>query len=569
MRLQHWPYTIPLRLRSLFRRQQVEQDLDEELNYHLGKKIEQYIEEGLTPKEARHAALRAMDGLEQRKEECRDARRVNGLEHLVQDIRYGVRMLARVPGFTAVAVATIALGIGASTAIFSVVNAVLLEPLPYPDPDRIVQLMLFSPVWARGKNENIASGPEFNVWREQKQAFQEIAAYDNAAGAVNLTGSEVPEQLRAVHVSADYFRLFGAPVEKGRAFSRDEDRPGGPRVVVISNGLWHRRFGGDPALISKSILLGGEPHTVIGVLGSSFFADPPTDIWLPLQADPNNANPAHILRVAARLKPGVTLKMARAQMGIAREQYKEKFPSWFPQSALPTEEGFTAEPLWEAVVGDVRHTLLVLAGAVSFLFLIACANLANLLLARATVRRREMAIRATLGAARPRLVCQLVIESVLLSIVGGMLAIPLGYFGVRALMAMNNGHIPRIDSQGTAVTLDARLLGFALLTSLFSAILFASLPAFHASRPDPGTLVNDGGVRVGAGLHQKKTRASIVIAEIALALVLLTGASLLIRTFAALGRVNPGFDANNVFTMEMSLNDSRFRKHSRSRTTHP
>ena len=556
MRLQHWAYTIPLRLRSIFRRPQVEQDLDDELQYHLEQKIQQCIEQGLTSEQARYTAQRAMEGLEQRKEECREVRRVNTLEHLIQDIRYGIRMLAKTPSFTTVAVATIALGIGASTAIFSVVNAVLLEPLPYPNPDRIVQLMLFSPAWAPGKTWNGASVPAFVIWHEQKQVFQEVAAYDAAWRPVNLTGNETPEQLRAVHVSADYFRLFGASVERGRTFSPDEDRVGGPRVAVISKGLWQRRFGGDPALIGKPILLGGQPYLVIGVLGPSSVPDPPAELWLPLQADPNSTNLAGTLRVAARLRPGVTVELARAQMALATEQFKEKFPNWVAQ--WPKDERFTVEPLWQAVVGDVRRALLILAGAVSFLFLIACANLANLLLARATVRKREMAIRATLGAARYRLVCQLLIESLLLAIAGSVLGAPLGYLGVRALIAMNNGHIPRIDLQGAAVVFDARVFAFALLISLLSAILFGSLPALYASRFDAGTLVNEGGERVGATLHQKKTRAALVIGEVAVALVLLTGATLLIRTFVALRTVNPGFDANNVLTMEMSLSDSRF-----------
>src|SRR6516225_7219376 len=255
MRLENWFYTVPLRLRSVFHRQQAEQDLDDELQYHLDRKIEESIARGLTPEQARDAALRAMDGLAQRKEECRDMRRVNCIQNILQDIRYGLRMIAKSPGFTVVAVLTLALGIGANTAIFSVVNAVLLEPMPFPDPDRIVQLMLFSPGWAPGKNANAASVPEFNVFHEQRQTFQQIAAFDSGK-VVNFTGAEPPEQLRAIHVSADYFPLFGVPIQLGRPFTPDEDRPGGPHLVLISDGLWHRRFAAENSLKGNSLLVG-------------------------------------------------------------------------------------------------------------------------------------------------------------------------------------------------------------------------------------------------------------------------------------------------------------------------
>jgi putative ABC transport system permease protein len=553
MRMEHWFYTVPLRLRSLFRRRQVEQDLDEELRYHLDRKIEECVAKGMTPEEARYAALRAMDGLEQRKEECRDSRRVNGIANLLQDIRYGLRILGKSPAFTAVAVLTLALGIGANTAIFSVVNAVLLEPLPYPDAGRIVQIMLFSPAWAAGKNANTASVPEFIVVREQQEAFQEIAAYDSARG-VNLTGADPPEQLRAIHVSADYFRLFGAPIAVGRVFTADEDRPGGPRLAVISDGLWRRRFGGDRGLMGKSILLGGEPYVVIGALGPGFAADPSAEILLPMQADPYSTNPAHSIRVAARLKPEVTLEIAKAQLKLAFEQFRRKFPNW--SSANTSFGSFTAEPLWDATIGAVRRPLLVLAGAVSFVLLIACANVANLLMARATSRRREMAIRAALGASRPRIVSQLLVESVLLSLAGGALGLLLGCAGKRALLGIAPGDIPRI---GSAATLDWRVLSFTLILSVGAGILFGVLPAFSgSSHMHAGAALQESGARTGGGLRQSRARSILVIAEMALALVLLAGAGLLIRTLHALRTVDPGFTAHNVLTMEMSLAGTPF-----------
>jgi putative ABC transport system permease protein len=553
MHIEHWFYSVPLRLRSLFRRRQVEQDLDEELQYHLERKIDEYLAQGLTPAQSRQAALRAMDGLAQRKEECRDMRGVNGIENTLQDIRYGLRMLAKSPGFTAVAVLTLALGIGANTAIFSVINTVLLRPLQYPDPDRIVQLMLFSPVWATGKNANIASVPEFNVLREQRQEFDEIAAYDTVRG-VNLTGVESPEQLRAIHVTADYFPLFGAHVVMGRAFTADEDRPGGPHLAIITDGLWHRRFAGDRSPVGKVLTLAGAVYTVIGVLDPTFAAEGAPEILLPLQADPESTNGAHNLRVAARLRPGITLAQAKVQLKLAYEQFLRKFPNWV--DTVARSESFTAEPLSDTMVGEVRRPLLVLAGAVGFVLLIACANVANLLLARASGRRREMTIRAALGASRGRIVSQLLIESVILSLAGGTLGLLFGDIGVRALMAIRPGGMPRI---GSAITLDAPVLAFTLLLSISTGILFGILPAFgSASQLGAGAGLPGSGTRAGTGIGQSRTRLLLVIAEVALALILLTGAGLLIRTFWALRTVDSGFDAHNILTLEMSLAGTDF-----------
>jgi len=369
------------------------------------------------------------------------------MQILLQDLRYALRMLRKYPGFTAVAVLTLALGIGANTAIFTVVNAVLLRPLGYPEPDRIVQLG-----WTLENTQaEVVWIPMFMFWREQTQLLQDFALYQSDEGPVgtsmlpklpgiNLTGGDQPERLRGMRVSADYFRLFGAPVEIGRTFTAQEDIPGGPRLVVISDGFWRRRFGADRSLVGKAILLGGEP---------------PADIWLPLQADPNSTDQWDAYRAAARLKPGVTLQRAKAQVKVAEAQFRRKFPGTALAGA-----SWDLKPLRDAVVGDVRRTLLVLLGAVSFVLLIASANVANLLLARATGHRREMAIRAVLGAGRRRIVSQLLTETSLLSFLGGTLGLILGYAGVQALLALNPGNIPRIGAQGSTVPLDWRVLVF-------------------------------------------------------------------------------------------------------------
>jgi putative ABC transport system permease protein len=477
--------------------------------------------------------------------------RANFFEQVMQDLRYALRLLRRSPGFTLTAIAALALGIGATTAIFSLINTVLLQPLSYPEPDRIVQLELSSP---RGTG-NITSIPKFNVWREQKQSFQSIAAYDFGGPGLNLTGGDRPEQLKGIHVSADYFSVFGAPLATGRTFSTEEDNPGGPKLAVLSYGLWQRRFGGDPGISSKMVEIGGEPYQVIGVLGASFKTDPPADIFLPLQADPNSTNQAHFLRAAARLKPGVTLGMAQDAMKLAADEFKQKFPG-----QMGPQLGFTAVPLRDTVIGSVRKAFLILAGAVAFVLLIACANVANLLLVRATLRGREIAVRAALGAGRGRIIRQLLTESVLLSVAAGALGLFLGYIGLHALLAINPGDIPRIGPQGSAVTLDWRVLVFTLLISLFTGILFGLIPAFNASRSDLSATLRETGARSGAGLRQNKARSILVITEMALALVLLVGAALMIRTFMELRAVNPGFDAHNVLVMDMSLAGARFEK---------
>jgi putative ABC transport system permease protein len=475
------------------------------------------------------------------------------METLLQNLRYAVRTLRNSPGFAAVAILTLALGIGANTAIFSVVNAVLLQPLSYPNPDRLVELELSSP---QG-NGNVTSIPKFNVWRAQTDVFDSVAAYDFSGPGINLTGGDRPELIKGIHVSADYFRVFGAPVALGRTFTPEEDRPGGPAVVVVSNGLWRNRFGSDPGILNRTIDLGQEPYSIIGVIGPTYSGDPKSDIWLPLKPDPNSVDQGHYLRATARLKPGVTLVQAQAAMKHAADQFNRKFPN---SPVMGPGASFTAIPLRESVIGDVRFGLLLLFGAVGFVLLIACANVASLLMARATIRRREIAIRSALGAGRSRLMWQLLTESLLLSLAGGVLGLALGYVGVRALLAINPSDIPRVGEQGAAVALDWRVLVFTLVAAILTGILFGLVPALSTSRSGISNTLRESGARSGTGLRHNKARAVLVITEMALALVLLVGAALLIRTFGALRGVNPGFDARNVLIMEMSLNAGRFEK---------
>ena len=367
-----------------------------------------------------------------------------------RDLKHSLRMFRQAPGFTLAALAALTLGIGANTAIFSVVNSVLLKPLPFPDPDRLVMFLNVGP-----------GGSEFGRVGDEVQCLARADAGVRRTpppirfGVMNLTGGENPEQLPSARVTADFFRLFGAQTAVGRTFTADEDRPNGGRVVVLSHGFWQRRFGGDPQVVGRTLPLSGDSYVVIGVLAPSFNStqfDPFADVWTPFQMDPASTDQAHYFTAAARLKPGVSLAMANTQMQAAAEQFRAKFPK-----AIGPKGSFGVQLLQERMVRNVRTSLLVLVGAVSFVLLIACANVANLLLVRATARKREIAIRAAMGAARGRIVRQLLTENVLLSLAGGALGLGLGIAGIRALLAVNPGNIPRIGADGSGV--DRRLAG--------------------------------------------------------------------------------------------------------------
>ncbi|HEX3746881.1 MAG TPA: ABC transporter permease [Bryobacteraceae bacterium] len=472
------------------------------------------------------------------------------METLIADIRHALRVLRQSPGFALTAITVLALGIGASTAIFSVVNAVLLEPLPFPDSGRVVLLMNSSP---QG-NFPAASVPKYNVWRRQTQVLSDIAAYDTGGPGINLSGDR-PEQVKGIHASYEFFHLFGIRTLLGRTFTPQEDRPGGGKLAVLSEGLWQRRYGSDPAIVGKALDLGGEPYTVIGVVASSFVIDPAPDLYLPFQADPDSTNQGHYFQSAARLKPGVSLGAAKAALNLAGGEFRRLFPK-----AIGPKDSFTVDLMRDDMVRGVKTALYVLLGAVGCLLLIACANVASLLLARATGRSREIAIRAAIGAGRGRIVRQLLTESVLLAAVGGALGLALGVVGVRLLLAVNPGNIPRLGPAGTGVPLDIRVLLFTMLLSILTGVFFGLVPALHASRVDLNSTLKEGSSRSGSGLRQNKSRGALVVVELALAVVLLVGAGLLIRTFAALRTVAPGFDTHNVLTMETALTGGKYDK---------
>jgi predicted permease len=472
------------------------------------------------------------------------------VEDFLNDLKHSLRMFRQSPSFTLAAVAALALGIGVNTAIFSVINAVLLRPLPFPDPDRFVAFVNTSP---QGSGPG-ASPAKFAHWRQQTSVVQDVSAF--RINVVNFTGGGFPEQLRSGQVSADYFRLAGAPVFKGRTFTAEEDLPNGEHVAVLSYGLWKRRFGSDESAIGKTISLSGDPYVIIGILGPGFEWENlglPPEVWVPFQLDPNSTDQGHYFQAYGRLKPGVSLAQAKARLQLSGDEFRVKFPT-----ALQPNQSFGVEPFKEILVRNVRPTLLMLIGAVSFVLLIACANVANLLLVRATTRRREIAIRAAIGAGRGRIIRQLLTESVMLSLAGGALGLLLGVAGIRALLSINTAGLPLIGTNGSLVSVDWRVAAYTLLVSIGTGILFGLIPALQGSRADLSSTLKESGGPSGTGFRQNKARSLLVVAEVALALILLVGSALLIRTTLALRAVDPGFDPNNVLTMRMSLSGTRF-----------
>jgi len=472
------------------------------------------------------------------------------METFLQDLRHSLRMFWQSRGFTAAAIAALALGIGSNTAIFSIVNTVLLRPPNFPEPDRLVVFQNTSPDGAfQG-----ASPAKFAHWRAQSDVVELVSV--SRQNTVNWTGNDKPEQLKAGQVSADYFQLFGARIIMGRAFSQAEDLPKGPHVTLISETLWNRRFARDQQILGQSIQLGGEPHVIIGVVSETFdtrdFGEL-NDLWIPFQLDPNSSDQGHYFGGSGRLKQGVTLEQAQAKLKLSAEDFRRKFPN-----AMQANNAFSVQTIHEALVADYRSSLLVLVAAVAMVLLIACANVANLLLARAIGRRREIAIRSAMGAGRGRLIRQLLTESFLLSAAGAIVGTVLGLAAIRALLLVNTAGLPRVGENGSLVGLDWRVLLFTGAITVFTSFVFGLFPALQVSRVELANTLKEAGSRSGSGMRQNKARSALVVVEIALAVVLLTGAALLIRTSMAIAAVQPGYETNNVLTMRMSLAGKRY-----------
>jgi putative ABC transport system permease protein len=473
------------------------------------------------------------------------------MQKLWQDLRYAVRVLLKNRGFTAVAVLALALGIGANTAIFSVVNSVLLRPLPYREPHRLIAL--WENYQQRGGPEREWFSPaDFKDFREQAQSLEHVVAL--LGWGPTLTGQGEPEDLQGAAVAYDTFSMLGVDPAIGRSFTADEDRTGAERVVVLSHGLWQRRFGSDAAIIGKSLILGGESYTAIGVMprGFTFPILPNTEIWRPLTpamvALAGCDRGCLVLRVMARLKSGVTLDAARAESSAIAARMAEQYPE------TNKGVGSTVVPLHEQLVGDVRPAMLVLLGAVALVLLIACANVANLLLARAAARQKEVAIRAALGASRGRLIRQHLTESLVLALVGGAFGLLLAFWMVDLLVSFAPKGTPRLEE----IAIDRGVLAFTFGTAILTGLIFGMAPALLSSRANLAGSLKEGGRDTSAGSRGNRVRSGLVVSEIALALMLLVGAGLLIKSFANLQRVDPGFDPENVLRIDVGLPRTRY-----------
>ena len=535
-----WTSRLASLWRNVVHRRRRERDLDEEVRAYAAILEDENVARGLSPEEARRQALVEVGGIEQVKENVRAVRMGALLETVGRDARYAARTLARSPGFTAAAVLALALGIGATTAIFGVVDAVLLRPLPYHQPERLAVVL-------HGGSDPVAPA-NFLDWRREASSFEHMGAAQY--WQTNLSGTDRPERVLGLKVSADTLPLLDVPPLLGRLFAPDEETAGRDHVVVLGYRIWQRRFGGDPAVVGRTVALDGVPHAVVGVMPRGFEFPPfwatGAELWAPLPlGDRATSRQARSLRVFARLREDASLEKARAEMATITARLEQAYPA--------SNRDVVVRGLDDIVVGDVRPALLVLLGAVGFVLLIACANVAHMLLARGAARRKEIALRVALGASRARVVRQLLTESVLLASAGGLLGLGLAAWMIRTIVALSRDSIPRLERAG----LDPRVLAATLAVSFLTGIAFGLVPALQASRLDLGTSLKEGerGSSSGAGRH--RLRRLLMGSEMALALVLLVGAGLMIRTFVALRAVDPGFRPDHVLSAIVSVSGSR------------
>jgi putative ABC transport system permease protein len=530
-------------LRVLFRPETAEKEMDEELTDYFEEAVAAKVRSGAAPEQARREVTMEMGNMDSVKHEVRSAGWEFAIETLLRDVRYGLRTIRKSPAFASLSILAIAIGIGANTAIFSLVYGILLSPLPYPDSKRLVAVGLHE----RGEDTPHAMGAaDFLAWRDQQQSFEHVAVFSAGSGSFDLSGLGMPETIPGVSVSADFFSTLGVSPILGRGFLPGEDRPQSPPVVVISERFWRDHLGSDPNVLNRSITLDGTPHTIVGVMPAEFRfpASKPLDLWVIRTFAPPVARPPYGLRAFGRLKPGVTLQAAKAELDACAARITQQYPS-------SPELVSTLVPLKQWMVQNVSTALLVLLGAISLVLLIAIVNVANLLLARASVRRGEIALRVALGASRSRVIRQLLTESVLLSSLGGVLGLLLAFISLKAFLAFGPGNMPRLEDVG----INSAVLLFTFAICVGSGIVFGLAPAVEASRGsvhDP-LKAEKGNLSSQAA---RRTHSALIVSEVALALLLMIGSGLLIRSFLRLRDVDPGFRPDHLLTAVIALPQS-------------
>ena len=539
--------SLSRRWRALTHKEEMDQEMDEEMRYHLDREIEQNIKNGMSPEDARLAALKSFSRVDQSKEECRDARGVSFVENILRDVSYSLRVLFKNYAFTIVVVLTLALGIGANTAIFSFANGILLRPLPYPDSDRLASIN--ETAMKRGIDLMSVSYPNFLDWKEQNTVFESMGTYFGGSTRFALSGAGEPVSIRGARVGYGVFETLRVSPQLGRSFTANEDRPEEDGVVILGYELWQKNYGGDPNIVGQKIVLSNRARTVVGVMPRGFRFPEIAELWVPLALTTQTfTRTDHGLSAVARLKDGVNVAEAQAEMHNIAARIEQQNPV--------TNEGLGVKvtSLHDFLTGDYREALLILLGVVGCVLLVACVNVANLMLARATARQKEFALRTALGAGRWRIVRQLMVESLLLALVGGVLGFALSIWALRLLLTSIPIQLPFWMNFGV----DPRVLGFTIVITVLTGLLFGIAPALQTSRVDLNDTLKEGGRgTVGA---RGRSRSLLVVTEIALSLMLLVGAGLMIQSFLRLRRVNVGLDPTNVLVTSLHLPNAKYRE---------